>query len=57
MVINFNLSIVNLMQRYLLTVNLSPMKQRGTNFADLCRGYLFLLKIMETAVSVYTKNQ
>lgn len=49
MAINFNLSIVNLMQRYLFTVNLSLMKQRGTKFADLCKGDLFLLKVMETA--------
>lgn len=37
------------MQRHLLTVNLSPMKQRGTNFAGLCKEYLFPLKIVEAA--------
>lgn len=48
-VIHFNFNTVNLMQRHLLTVNLSAVKQKGTNFADLCKEYLIPLKTVENA--------
>lgn len=63
-VINFNFSIVNLMQRHSVTVNLSHMKQRGTNFTHFCKEYFFSIKNgrgcrlgQDLRVSMYTKTQ